>query len=87
MPTQPLSTEECEVLGVLVDPDVPAPDRTVAALARQADLSPKLVAARLEALESRSPPLVTRGPDDEWEVQAWSATDDGRRAWEERCGP
>jgi hypothetical protein len=85
-PTQPLTTEECEVLGALVDPGARIPDRSFGMLARRLGMSPKEVAVRLEGLEARSPALAVLVPDEEWSVQAWFATDEGRKAYEERCG-
>jgi hypothetical protein len=84
-PTQPLTTEECEVLGALVDPGARIPDRSVGMLARRLDMAPKQVATRLEGLRARSPALVVLVPDEEWAVQAWFPTDEGRKTYEERC--
>ena len=50
------------------------------------DIAPRRVAARLEELASRTPPLVRRGYDEEWEVNAWLPTDAGREAHDEVCG-
>jgi hypothetical protein len=85
-PAQPLTTEECAILGALVDPGAGPPDRTLGALAKRLDLEQRLLAGRLEELRSRSPPLAVLLPDDEWAVQSWSATADGQRAYDERCG-
>jgi hypothetical protein len=85
-PTQPLTTEECDILGALVDPGADPPARTLGALAKRLDLEQRLLAGRLEELRSRSPPLAVLLPDDEWAVQAWAATAEGRRTHEERCG-
>jgi hypothetical protein len=85
-PAQPLTTEQCEILGVLVDPDATAPDRTVGMLAKRVGMGPREVATRLKELEGRSPPLVRLVEDETWEVQAWLATDEGRRARESCAG-
>jgi hypothetical protein len=85
-PTQALTTEECEILHALVDPRTDPPDRTLGALAKRLDLEQRLLAGRLRDLESRSPPLAIVIADEQWHVNAWTATVDGRRAHDERCG-
>jgi hypothetical protein len=76
----PLTTEQCDILAALVDPQTDPPERTTDVLARRVDLSPRQVATRLEELQARSPPLVRLSYDDEWQVQVWAATDEGRAA-------
>jgi hypothetical protein len=49
------------------------------------DLEQRLLTGRLQELKSRSPPLVVLVPDESWNVQAWAATDAGRRAHDELC--
>jgi hypothetical protein len=65
--------------------DASPPERTTGALARQANLSPQQVAARLGELEARSPSLVRRVYDETWQVQAWTPTDAARGAHEQWC--
>lgn len=84
-PAQPLTTEQCAILGALVDPDATVPDRTLGMLVKRLDMSAREVAARLEELQARSPPLARLVADETWEVQAWLATDEGRRTYEESC--
>ena len=86
MAAPPLLTEQCELLGALLDPDASPVDRTTERLATRVDIAPRRVAARLEELASRTPPLVRRGYDEEWEVNAWLPTDAGRAAHDEVCG-
>jgi hypothetical protein len=85
-PAQPLTTEECAILDALVDPAADVPERTIGALAKRVDLEQRLLTGRLQELKSRSPPLVVLVPDESWNVQAWAATDAGRRAHDELCG-
>jgi hypothetical protein len=84
-PTQPVTTEECHVLGALVAPDLAPPERTTAALAEQLDMDPHHLAGRLKELEGRSPPLVVLVADEAWAVQAWEVTAEGRETFAERC--
>ena len=80
-----LTSEQCMLLGALLDPDASPPERTTAALARQTNLSPGQVAARLGELEARSPSLVRRVYDETWQVQAWTPTDAARGAHDQWC--
>ena len=80
-----LTTEQCEILAALVDPQADPPERTTGVLARRVNLSPRRVASRLEELQHRSPPLVRLRYDDEWQVHAWAATEEGRRARDQWC--
>jgi hypothetical protein len=80
-----LTTEQCELLGTPLDQDASPPERTTGALARQGNLSPRQVAARLGEVEARSPSLVRRVYDETWQVQAWTATDAARGAHEQWC--
>jgi hypothetical protein len=86
MAAPPLLIEQCELLGALLDPDASPVDRTTERLATRVGMGPPQVAARLQELASRSPPLVRRGYDEEWQVNAWLATDAGREAHDEVCG-
>ena len=85
MAAPPLSTEQCDILGALLDPDAGPPDRTTDLLARRLDLSTRQVASRLEELQARSPPLVRLTIDETWHVRAWVTTEAGRQAYDERC--
>jgi hypothetical protein len=84
-PTTPLTTEECQILEALVDPDADVPDRTVGRLVTRVDLSPKLLATRLRELETRTPPLAELVGHDDLGLQAWWPTDAGRQAYEDGC--
>ena len=84
-PVMALTTEQCELLGALLDHDTSPLERTTAALARQANLSPRQVAAWLGELEARSPSLVRRVYDEPSQVQAWTPTDAARDAHERWC--
>jgi hypothetical protein len=80
-----LSTEQCEILGALLDEDAAPPDRTTDLLARRVDMSRRQVASRLEELQSRSPPLVRQVVDEAWHVKSWEPTGAGRQAHHEGC--
>jgi hypothetical protein len=84
---QPLSTEQCELLGALLEPDAEAPDHTTELLARRLGMSRRQVASRLEELEARSPPLVRLVFDDAWHVNVWVPTGAGRQVHDEGCAP
>jgi hypothetical protein len=80
-----LTTEQCEILAALVAPQTAPPERTTDVLARRLNLNPRRLASRLEELQHRSPPLVRLRYDDEWQVHAWAATEEGRRACNQWC--
>jgi AraC-like DNA-binding protein len=84
---QPLTTEQCEILGALLDEEADAPDRTTDLLAKRLNMSRRQVASRLEELQGRSPPLVWLGFDETWQVQAWLPTGAGRQAYDGACRP
>jgi hypothetical protein len=80
-----LSTEQCQILGALLDLGASPPDRTTERLAARLDMSPRQVGSRLAELAARSPPLVRRVFDEEWQVLAWLPTVEGREAHDGGC--
>src|SRR3954452_24549962 len=84
-PVMALTTEQCELLGALLDQDASPPERTTAALARHANLNPRKVAARLGERAARSPTHDRRVYDETWQVQACTPTDAARDAHEQWC--
>ena len=81
-----LTTEQCELLAaVLEQAESDPPTRTTEWLATRVDLSPRQVAARLEELQSRSPPLVRRVYEEDWQVNAWRPTEHGHAAHDRWC--
>jgi hypothetical protein len=82
---QPLSAEQCEILGALLDPAATVADRTTDLVARRVNMSPRHVASRLAELQARSPPLARLAFDESWSVQTWLATPAGREAYREGC--
>ena len=83
---RPLTNEQCAILDVLVDSDATVADRTFGNLVRRLDIDARELAAQLEEMVARTPPLVRLVPDETWSAQVWFATGAGRRAYQESCG-
>jgi hypothetical protein len=83
---QPLTAEQCEILAALTGHDATPADRTTSRVATRLNMSPKLLAGRLAELEARSPPLVRRVFDEEWQIHTWLPTEAGREAYAAGCG-
>jgi hypothetical protein len=82
---RPLTTEQCLILGALVDPDATVADRTLGMLVRRLSINVRDLAAELEEMAARTPPLARLLADETWERQAWFPTDDGRHVYRTAC--
>jgi hypothetical protein len=79
------TTEQCEIVGALLDQDSGPPDRTTDVLAKRLDMSPRQVGSRLEELQARSPQLARLVYDEEWQVKGWLITDAGHEMYDRWC--
>jgi hypothetical protein len=80
-----LTTEQCEIVGALLDQDIGPAERTTDMLAKRVDMSPQQVGRRLEEMQARSPQLARLVYDEEWHVKAWMITDAGRETYDRWC--